>query len=83
MAPGTIALAVAVAVAMLVTSSPGLRRFCSGAPMDGKLRTNATFLQPPTKALHPTADKSRWHWRPGWHRAAARAGGAALAISAA
>ena len=57
------------------------RRFVAGHPMDGRHRTNATFLQPPTKALHPTADRSWWHWRPGWHRGAARL--AALTAAAA
>jgi hypothetical protein len=43
-----------------------------GDPLDGRLRTNATFLRPPTQALHPKAHASVWHWRPGWHRAAIR-----------
>lgn len=46
--------------------------FLAGDPLDGNLRTNATFSRPPTRALHPKADASRWHWRPGWHRSAAR-----------
>ena len=33
-------------------------RFLMGAPMSGELRTNATFLRAPTRALHPTADRS-------------------------
>ena len=56
-------------------------RFLMGAPMSGELRTNATFLRAPTRALHPTADRSWWHWRPGWHRAAIRAGVVAFAAA--
>ena len=56
-------------------------RFISGARMDGKDWTDATFLQPPTKALHPKAARSWWHWRPGWHRGAIRAGGLALVLA--
>ena len=52
-----------------------LFRFLAGHPLDGTHRHNGTFWQHPTKALHPTADKSWWHWRPGWHRAAMRLGG--------
>lgn len=58
------------------------RLFLSGDPLDGKLRTNATFLRPPTKALHPKAHASLWHWRPGWHRAAARVGAIILLAGA-
>ena len=57
------------------------RLFLSGDPMDGQLRTNAGFFRPPTKALHPRAHASFWHWRPGWHRAAARVGTITLAAS--
>ena len=55
--------------------------FLAGDPLDGRLRTNATFFRPPTQALHPKAHASAWHWRPGWHRAAVRV--AALALAAA
>ena len=58
-------------------------RFAVGRPMDGALRTNATLLRPPTKALHPTADRSWWHWRPGWHRGGIRIGVLALAAAVA
>ena len=54
-------------------------RGLNGDPLDGRLRTNATFLRPPTQALHPKAHASAWHWRPGWHRAAARVTTATLA----
>jgi len=57
-----------------------LRRFLAGHPMDGSRRTDATFWQAPTKALHPTAARSWWHWRPGSHRAAMRIGGVVLAM---
>jgi hypothetical protein len=46
--------------------------FLAGDPLDGRLRTNATFFRPPTQALHPKAHASAWHWRPGWHRSAVR-----------
>ena len=52
-----------------------LWRFLVGHPLDGAHRHNGTFWQHPTKALHPTAEKSWWHWRPGWHRSAMRLGG--------
>jgi hypothetical protein len=55
-------------------------RCLNGDPLDGRLRTNATFFRPPTQALHPKAHASAWHWRPGWHRAAARV--TALALGA-
>ena len=55
-----------------------LWRFLAGRPLDGQHRHNGTFWQAPTKALHPVADKSWWHWRPGWHRAAMRVSGLGL-----
>ncbi len=57
-----------------------LHRLLAGHPLDGQHRTDATFLQAPTKALHPTAAKSWWHWRPGWHRSAMRLGVLSLAV---
>lgn len=57
-----------------------LRRFLAGHPMDGSVRTDATFWQAPVKALHPTAARSWWHWRPGWHRAAMRVGALVLVL---
>ena len=57
-----------------------LWRFLVGRPLDGVHRTNATFWQHPTKALHPTADKSWWHWRKDAHRAGMRLG-VVLAVS--
>ena len=58
-----------------------LYRFAAGHPLDGVHRHNGTFFQHPTKALHPTVDKSWWHWRPGWHRAAMRLGGLGLVLA--
>ncbi|HEV2450976.1 MAG TPA: hypothetical protein VGS62_03520, partial [Streptosporangiaceae bacterium] len=57
-----------------------LKRYLAGHPMDGSARTDAKFFQAPTKALHPTAAGSWWHWRPGWHRSAMRLGALALAL---
>ena len=57
-----------------------LKRFLAGHPMDGSARHDGTFLQAPTKALHPTAARSWWHWRPGWHRSAMRLGALALVL---
>ena len=58
-----------------------LWRCLIGDPLDGRLRTNATFFRPPTQALHPKAHASAWHWRPGWHRAAVRVTAAALIVT--
>ena len=66
---GLVALAVAVAVLYVVAHAVNkivrflrhftlLWRFLAGHPLDGVHRTNATFWRAPTKALHPTADKS-------------------------
>ena len=82
---GLVALAVAVAVLYVVAHAVNkivrflrhftlLWRFLAGHPLDGVHRTNATFWRAPTKALHPTADKSWWHWRPGHHRSGIRLG---------
>ncbi len=60
-----------------------LHRLLAGHPLDGKHRTDATFLQAPTNALHPTAAGSWWHWRPGWHRSAMRLGGLLVFLLAA
>ena len=63
------------------TAAALIWRTLNGDPLNGRLRTNATFRRPPTQALHPKAHASAWHWRPGWHRAAARVGGLALAAA--
>jgi hypothetical protein len=51
-----------------------LWRFLAGQPMDGHRRHDGTFWKAPTKPLQPGAEKSWWHWRPGWHRSAMRLG---------
>jgi hypothetical protein len=51
-----------------------LWRFLSGQPMDGHRRHDGTFFKAPTKPWQPGAEKSWWHWRPGWHRSAMRLG---------
>ena len=60
------------------TAAKALWLFVTGDPLDGRLRTNATFFRPPTQAIHPKAHASVWHWRPGWHRAAIRVATVAL-----
>lgn len=57
-----------------------LYRLISGQPLDGQRRHDGSFFQAPTKALHPTAASSWWHWRPGWHRSAMRLGALALVL---
>lgn len=64
-------------------SKPLIWLFVTGDPLDGRLRTNATFFRPPTEALHPKAHASVWHWRPGWHRAAVRVSTLLLAATVA
>ena len=89
---GLVALAVAVAVLYVVAHAVNkivrflrhftlLWRFLAGHPLDGVHRTNATFWRAPTKALHPTADKSWWHWRQGFHRSAVRLGTVTVALA--
>lgn len=58
-----------------------LLRYLSGAPLDGKIHTDATFFRHPTKVKHPRGRvvPHKWHWRPGWHRSAVRAGAPLLA----
>lgn len=47
-------------------------RFLSGRPLDGRLRTDARFLYPGTRALTPTGHASRWAMLAGWQRASVR-----------
>jgi hypothetical protein len=51
--------------------------YLSGAPLDGTHHTDATFLRHPTKIKHPRGRliPHKWHWRPGWQRAAVRVAG--------
>lgn len=55
-------------------------RFLSGRPLDGRARTDSTFLLPGTRAIGPTGRASRWAMRAGWERAAWRVGGSALVV---
>jgi hypothetical protein len=53
-------------------------RFLSGRPMDGKRRTDSTFLKAGTKGGDALSRPSRWSMLPGWQRAAWRLLGLAL-----
>jgi hypothetical protein len=80
---GVLVLIVAVLVAILwaqhMIKSHGLfvmiGRWHLGQALDGQRRTNATWSQPATKALHVTGRAHRWHWLTGRRRAAMRWGG--------
>lgn len=50
-------------------------RWFSGHALDGEFRTNATWLHPATKVLHPSGRVGRWHHWPRLHRAGIRTGG--------
>ncbi|THJ37403.1 hypothetical protein [Candidatus Frankia alpina] len=56
-------------------------RWTTGAPLDGMLRTDATWLHPATVVVHPSGRAYRWQYRPRWQRAAHRTGGTALALA--
>lgn len=47
-------------------------RFIVGRPMDGRPRTNATWLRRADRVLHPSGRASHWAHLPGWERAALR-----------
>ncbi|WP_279520449.1 DUF87 domain-containing protein [Micromonospora sp. DH14] len=49
-------------------------RFLAGRPMDGKPRTDATYLHRGTEVLPPYRRARRWMYRPGWQRQAFRLG---------
>ncbi len=49
-------------------------RFVAGRPLDGKARTDATYLRRATRVLTPTGRASRWSRLPGWRRQVARLG---------
>lgn len=49
-------------------------RWHTGHPMDGKHITNATWVKPHTKVLHPTGNASRFHKSPRIARTAIRGG---------
>jgi hypothetical protein len=58
-------------------------RFLAGRPMNGKRRTNATFLRRADTDLTKHGRSARWHHLPGWHRAAWRVGITALVLASA
>jgi hypothetical protein len=49
-------------------------RWHTGDPLDGKHITNATWIKPHTKVLHPTGNASRFHKAPRLARTAIRGG---------
>lgn len=51
-----------------------LFRALAGRPMDGRLRTNSTWIRRADRDLTPQGRASRWHHLPGWHRTAWRIG---------
>lgn len=72
-----LAAPVVVAFVLLVSGRETrklLIRFLSGAVLAGGFHTDATFLKHPTAVKHPRGrlEPHWWHWRPGWHRGAAR-----------
>jgi hypothetical protein len=48
-------------------------RFLAGRPLDGKMRTDATWLHRGSTVLTPTGRATRWAHLPGWQRQAVRA----------
>jgi hypothetical protein len=48
------------------------RTFLAGHPVDGQLRTNATFTRGATRVLHPTGRAHGWWWLAGWQRGAVK-----------
>jgi hypothetical protein len=76
-------LALAAAAALLAWKFPRLRRWFRGHPLDGRLRTNATWNRAATKVLHPTGHALPWHhWRQR-ELAAVRAGLTVLGLAVA
>ncbi len=75
------AVAVVAAVAYVLIKHPLLWRWLSGHPLDGKHRTNATWLHPATKVHHPTP-VVRWHHLPRLTRTAIRTGLTLAALAA-
>jgi hypothetical protein len=58
-------------------------RYLAGRPLDGKRRTNSTWLRHADTDLTEHQRSARWHWRPGWHRSSMRIIGLAAASGAA
>ncbi|THJ37936.1 hypothetical protein E7Y31_20915, partial [Candidatus Frankia alpina] len=56
-------------------------RWTTGAPLDGVLRTDATWLHPATVVVHPSGRAYRWQHRPRWQRATHRTGATALVLA--
>jgi hypothetical protein len=54
-------------------------RWFTGHPLDGKFRTDATWLRPSTKTLHPIP-VVRWHHMPRLHRAGIRTAATLIAL---
>lgn len=57
-------------------------RCVSGRPLDGRVRTDCTYLRPGIRALTPTGRTTRWAMLPGWQRAAIRLGVPAIGYGA-
>lgn len=49
-------------------------RYLAGRPLDGRRRTDCTFLRPGTVKADPLAHPTRWSYLPGWKRTAWRLG---------
>ena len=61
-----------------------LWRWHSGASLDGRYRTNATWTMPSRgdkPVMHPTGHAVRWHHMPRLHRAAIRTGTTLAALT--
>lgn len=56
-------------------------RWLAGRDLDGRHRTDATFLRSGTQHQHVTLIR-KWSWRPGWQRSAYRQAGLVLAVAA-
>jgi len=78
----TLVVVLVTAVTCVFIRYPLLWRWCSGHPLDGKHRTNATWLHPATKVHHP-APVVRWHHMPRLTRAFIRTGASIGALAAA
>src|SRR6478609_680598 len=55
-------------------TGPVAWRWFSGQPLDGRHRTNATWVRPAARVLHPTGHAVRWHHMPRVTRALIRTG---------
>jgi hypothetical protein len=57
-------------------------RWLAGRPLDGRYRTNATWLYPGTAVLAPSGRATRWARLPGWRRQVWRHGTTAAVAAA-